>query len=218
MIPLPPKPFVIVIAGASGSGKSLLVHELANRLDDATTLHFDDYSQHLQGTDDLSAWASVGADPEQLFIPLLASDLRKLLAGSTVTNPQTGSTTKPASFIIIEDPFGRARIDIGRFVDFVVLLDTPLEICLARCILRAFSSESIVLDSKQVLLETVSAEHKLALLDKFLFGPYFPSETYRAVNALVRPTADLILDGLHSIDHHVSEILSALPPLLAKEK
>ena len=42
----------------------------------------------------------------------------------------------PADFILFEEPFGRARFEISKLVDFSVHLDLPADIALARAVLR----------------------------------------------------------------------------------
>ena len=42
----------------------------------------------------------------------------------------------PANYILFEEPFGRARFEISKLVDFSVHLDLPADIALARAVLR----------------------------------------------------------------------------------
>lgn len=157
--------FVIAISGASGSGKSALVKALVHRLGDAVALHFDDYSPRYFPTSKYPAgiakWIADGADPSAWETPQLVQDLRALRQGKSITLPGhkeiSKSTTlilralgrrkplvfsrnerilRPATYIVLEEPFGREREDMKELIDFVIALDTPLEVALARRLLE----------------------------------------------------------------------------------
>jgi uridine kinase len=128
---------VIGIAGAPGSGKSTVVRALAAALGDASVLHMDSYERMTRQTmEKLAEWAARGADLDELSMPLLADHLAALKAGHAVTDPSTGSAIQPARFIVFETQLGRAHAATGRHIDYLVWLDTPLDVALARTLRR----------------------------------------------------------------------------------
>ena len=201
--------FVIAIAGASGSGKSSIVREVAKSLGGAI-LYYDDYSQ-------FQKWPETNGPNDEILnlkevkLTKLVEDLQLLQNWQNVVNPRNGQEIKAAEYIIIEDPHGRERLDIGKEYDYVVLIDTPLEICLSRVILRAFAEKYFQKpDGTVVLQEEGDPKEKLVILDNFVFGPYWTRDYYFNVNKIVRKNADLIVDGLGTIEEIAQEIVEKI--------
>lgn len=135
-----PRPtFVVAVSGVSGAGKTTLVKRVAALLDDGIALHFDDYQPVTNYPTDLAGWIDAGQDLDAWEIPYPGGHLRQLLAdlkalreGKAIALPADKGEVKPARFIILEEPSGRARAGLRALIDFVVLLDLPLEMALAR--------------------------------------------------------------------------------------
>ena len=127
--------FVIAVSGPSGAGKSTTIRNLVARLNDTIALYFDDYEAS-SIYPDMTKWLANGADPNQFQTPQLSADLRALCAGKTITLPHNGEVVQPARMIVLEEPFGRERAEVADLIDFVVCIDLPLEIALARKLLR----------------------------------------------------------------------------------
>ena len=218
--------FVIAISGASGSGKSALVKALVHRLGDAVALHFDDYSPRYFPTskypDDIAKWIADGADPSAWETPQLVLDLRAIRQGKSITLPGYKEVSKPATFImralgrrkplvfprnerilgpatyiVIEEPFGREREGMKELIDFVIALDTPLEVALARRLLE--------IPEIPYFIEHPNEQYPTML--EFLRGYLYSSgrDLYIAVNEQVRKNCDLVLDGMKSIDELAEE-------------
>jgi len=66
----------------------------------------------------------------------MTADLLELRQGSSIRHPETKHVTMPTPIIVVEEPFGRSRPEFGVLVDFVAVLDTPLEVALTRRLLR----------------------------------------------------------------------------------
>lgn len=196
--------FVVAVSGTSGAGKSTIIEGLAARLGEATRLHFDEYLVLGNDVGEIVAWLAEGADPDRVETPELAADLARLVAGQPVARPGGGAAIRPAPFIIIEEPFGRARREIAPLIDFAVHLDVPLEIALGRRLLRAIHALPIA-DPPGGHAELV-ADIEGQLLAFLAIG----REAYLAADRAARGAADLVLDGLQPPDALVVRLVSEL--------
>ncbi len=126
-----PKTFVIAIAGHSGAGKSTLMESLATRLGNANSLSLDDYrSSSIYPP--VGKWLEAGADPNQFETPQFSADALALKKGKSIIHPVTQKVVEPADYLILEEHFGRARSAMRELIDFLVYVDTPLDIAHAR--------------------------------------------------------------------------------------
>lgn len=101
--------FVIAISGLSGAGKTSLVQKVTSLLKDAVSLYFDDYASVSKYPSNFSEWIREGADPNQWETPQLIEDLQALRQGKSISLPDNKGMIKTASFIVMEEPFGRER-------------------------------------------------------------------------------------------------------------
>lgn len=127
--------FTISVSGPSGSGKSTLTKQLRDKLVDAISFHFDDYASTNKYPDDFVEWLEKGADPKLVQNPNFNRDLYELVQGRSIKLPNN-QMVKSEKYIIVEEPFGRGREGMAELIDFVVCIDIPLEVALARRILR----------------------------------------------------------------------------------
>ena len=134
--------FVIGISSVSGGGKTAVAKKLTELLQDAVILCFDDYDDTTVHPEDLHTWLTAGADYNVWKTPGLTSDLQSLTTGNYITSPVDGSTIPAAKYIVFDAPLGRANSDTGRFIDFMVFIDTPLDIAMARRLLRDITSHT----------------------------------------------------------------------------
>ncbi|HSH82005.1 MAG TPA: hypothetical protein VLA19_26055 [Herpetosiphonaceae bacterium] len=192
---------VIAIAGPSGGGKTTLVQHVAALLDNATQVLFDDYAAVSTYPDDLSRWVATDADPTQWQTPRLADDLRALRMGVPVLHPGGTTLLQPTHYIVMEEPFGRERQEMAPLIDFVVVIDVPLEIALARRIQRTFTRG----------LEQWSAEQVLGLVDSYL-QEYIAwgSALYSIVNSRALASCDLAVDGRQPAKQLAEQIAMAV--------
>jgi uridine kinase len=130
----------ICIAGTSGADKTTLTRALARRCRNALIVSFDDYAYAPPSVLDSRRWIAEGADPAAWKVPKLTEDLLELRQGRPIRHSVTKLVTIPTPIIVVEEPFGRSRPELRALIDFVAVLDTPLEVALARRLLRELRS------------------------------------------------------------------------------
>lgn len=130
------QPFVIGISSVSGGGKTATARKLATLLLNAVTLCFDDYDDTNIHPENRQEWFQQGGDYNAWKTPTLTKDLKTLKSGKAITSVLDGSHISPAQFIIFDAPLGRTHCETGRFIDFMVFIDTPLDVAMARRLLR----------------------------------------------------------------------------------
>ena len=179
---------LIAIAGPPGSGKSTLARALVRRLGDAALVEMDDYQRMTElPIDAVADWLARGADHDELPVPLLGEHLAQLLGGSAVVVPATGHRIEPRRHIVLETHFGRAHRATGGFIDWLVWLDTPADVALARN-LRGFLAPLRQPQPAQALAG------RLAWIDGYL-GHYIEvvARLLQLQRERVRPAADLCI-------------------------
>lgn len=205
---------IVAISGAPGSGKSTLARGLAVALGDAAVVHLDHYEQATaEPIEAIARWMEDGADYDALPVPLLAEHLDALRAGRAVTDPATREAIGPAAWILFETQFGRAHHATGRHIDVLVWVNTPLDIALARTLLKT---------TRSALREAGAAAAQLAWTEGYLAN-YLAvvRQLVQMQKARVGAQADIVLEGTEQADALVvrarSEILKLLKARSAAE-
>ena len=125
------QPFIFAINATSGGGKTTTTRELQKRLPNSKALYFDDRNYDSDsGIEDTGEWIEAGADVNLWDLQRLADDIENLKQ----ENPD---------FIILDYPFGYKHNLIGPYLNYSVFIDTPLDIALARRIIRDYDGETI---------------------------------------------------------------------------
>lgn len=194
--------FVVAISGPSGAGKTSLVQKVTSLLEDAVSFYFDDYASVSKYPSNFSEWIREGADPNQRETPQLIKDLQMLRQGEAISLPDNKGMIKAASFIVMEEPFGRERSQMSGLIDFVACINLPLEVSLARRLLR---------DVEWCLSER-NPEYLAAYLKEYLTGYLSGAtrEVYLEVNARVLKNCDLVLNGVKSLNELADETVAAI--------
>ncbi len=188
--------FVIGVSSVSGGGETVTTKKLAELLQDAVILCFDDYDNANVHPENLQTWLIEGADYNAWKTPILTKDLRSLKAGNPITSPLDSSKILPAKFIVFDAPLGRSHFDTGQLIDFMVFIDTPLDVAMARRLLRGIpnANEQSPKDSIQSLKQD---------LHSYLNGG---RTIYLQFVHQVKQKCDLVLDGCLTVDELAAAI------------
>lgn len=188
------QPIVIGISGISGAGKSTLIKKLAESLQ-ATFLIWDDYDEISQSPEDYVKWYESSRNYDEWVYDDLANTLVKLKEGHKVICPATKRELYPTSYILFDAPMGYCHKATGKHIDFLIYLDTPPDIALARRLLRDYRYHP----EPQKMLEE---------LDYYLAHSrplYILTPEEKA--------CDLIIDGSLPLDKQEQQVLTALQTL-----
>ena len=203
--------YTIAISSVSGGGKTTLVKRTADLLK-GVSLFFDDYASVSEYPPDIKKWVEDGADVNEWKTPQFAQDLAALRKGESIVSHIDGASISPKEFIVIEEPMGRERVEMAPLIDFVVVIDTPLEIALTRRLLRDLapvSLENIEKASKEQLAE--GFVEIVTYLEGYLSG-YLDAgrDLYIVVQERAKETCDLVIDGCLSVDELSQQIAAAV--------
>jgi len=171
------KPYVIAINAVSGGGKTALAKLLASSLPKASLFCFDDLDASNLHPADFYEWTKRGSD-------LLEFDCQGI--AEAVGNEIAGGSSE---FIVLDYPFGRDHPRFQNQIDLSVFIDTPLDIALARRVLR-----------DHLEIPDISAEERLKGL-KGEMSHYIDKARHVYLGACRRKdTCDLVLDGWTSLE------------------
>lgn len=187
--------YIVAIAAPIGGGKSELSQMLAASLGGAQVVAFDDFEIATRQTASaMQTWLSQGADFNALEAPGLASCLEGARAGAVHTS------------VVFDMPLGRAWKPTQAMIDTLIWLDVPPEVALARRVREI--ALGLQIDDDSDIQSGLS--WLVAYLDNYVS---MIRHVLNAQYAVVRPMADLILDGTNSLESNVSHVVRYLERL-----
>lgn len=186
---------IIGISGNSGAGKTTLAEAFAKDLQ-VTRVGWDDFDDISISPDELVDWYHRGKDYHEFNYKALADILCDLKSEQSVKHPTLGHLLIPTEYIVFDAPLGRFHEQTGKYIDHWVHIKAPLDVSLARRVIRDFKAKD---KTKKELLE----ELEFYLSDS---RPLFLDHEWSA-------NADLIVDGMLSIEAQVEEIKRYLKTL-----
>ncbi|MBW1888560.1 MAG: hypothetical protein JRI52_09465 [Deltaproteobacteria bacterium] len=202
--------YIIAVAAPIGGGKTSFVTAIANRLNDATTIHYDHYEKATEEpVHNLMQWMKNGANFDDFIIPNLSNDLERLRSGESIIDPLTNTEITSKKYIIFEMPLGKEHKDTAEYIDLLIWIEIPLDIALARKI-KEFTG--------LFLAEYKQEMHKdrIIWLDTYLDN-YLQviGKVLQIQKKKVSANADIIVDGQSDFEtmlqHATKEILNKIP-------
>ncbi|MFY0762103.1 hypothetical protein AB1K32_25205 [Metabacillus dongyingensis] len=175
------KPKIISIAAFSGGGKTTITKKLGLELKSTKELFFDDYNFE-NAPADIIKWVNDGADYNVWNLDPLLSDIEEI----------TDSKEVP-SYILLDYPFSYKNDKIKNHIDLSIFIDTPLDVAMARRILRDYT-------------ESQSNEIQKELNFYLQYG----RRAYLEMENTIKPDSDTVIDGTLSPDRIVELILKEM--------
>ena len=185
---------IIGISGVSGSGKTTLTRSLGKALH-ATAIFWDDFDPISEGPSDYVTWFETSRDCNDWKYDALADVLRSLKQGKTLICPATQRKLIPTEYIVFDAPLGYEHQATGQWIDFLIFLDTPPDIALARRLIRDYKP-----------LAHPSGDRILKEVEDYLSStrPVY-LESYEKKNE-----SDLLLDGSLSLEALLRQCIGSL--------
>ena len=181
------KPYVITINAVSGGGKTALARLIRESLPASTLFCFDDFADTNIIPDDLYEWSKRGANPLEIDCPGMREAVEQAMKKGGL------------EYIVLDCPLGREHPRFSQLIDLAVFIDTPLDIAMARRILRDHTSESSI--SPETRLRQLRAE-----LTHYLEKARYPYlEAYKQKNR-----SDLVLDGWSGLEDMRDQVLAKI--------
>jgi uridine kinase len=167
----------IAIAAVTAGGKTTTVNRLIDRLKNVQALHFDDYSFEGE-VDDFNKWVLDGADYNVWNLKPLEEDIVKI------------KNSGKCDYLILDYPFAYGHQMIKKYIDIAIFIDTPLDIALARHILRDMETST-----GDAIRNDLNAYLKYARI------------AYLQMLKDILPSSDYVIDGSLDVDKIVDEIV-----------
>jgi uridine kinase len=188
--------FVVGLAGPPGAGKTTLTVLLRNRNHQVRVVYHDRYQPLTKMPEaQVRAWFARGGDPNEIDHSELVADLQNAIA------IESGAAHRP--LVLFETPFGRLHRATGALIDFLVWVDTPLDIALARAVL-AFTQIAQRESAPNAAREFILWQRQ------YMVNYPVVRSMYLAQRQRIAPNADLIVDGSYPAEVLAEQISAAL--------
>lgn len=168
---------IISVAAVTAGGKTTIVNELKKRLPNSRSLHFDHYTFEGE-VDNFYQWVLDGADYQVWNLKPLEDDILKIKSEGI------------CEYLILDYPFAYCHDTIKPYIDTAFFVDTPLDISLARRILRDMSD--------------ATADEIRRDLEMYL---KYARISFIQMQKDILPSSDYVIDGALSVEEIVNEIV-----------
>ena len=167
---------IIAVAALTAGGKTTIVNEIKQQMKNVKSLHFDDYS--FEGkVDDFYTWVMQGADYNVWDLSPLIKDICEIQESSE------------CDYLLFDYPFAYCHKALSGYIDCAVFVDTPLDIALARRVLR---------DMKEATGDEIREDMEIYLK--------YARVAYIQMLKDVLPSSDYVIDGTKELEEKVEEI------------
>ncbi len=186
-------PIIIAISGISGAGKTTITNLLSKRLS-ASALYWDEFDEISQAPSDYVKWHEESKDYNAWRYDALAACLEKIKGGHEVICPATKKALLPTPYIIFDAPLLYKHEATGKFIDIAFYIDTPLDIALARRLIRELQDNELT---------------KPALIKELRY--YLDCSRPLFIDVSVKDSANHLIDGSLPIEQQLDLIMEKLP-------
>ena len=169
---------VIAIAAVTAGGKTTTVNAIKKQLSNVKSLHFDDYVFEV---DNFYQWVLDGADYNVWNLEPLAKDILRVKNNGN------------CDYLILDYPFAYCHEQIRKYIDVAFFIDTPLDIALARRILRDMGNAS----GKDIRKD----------LTRYL---KYARIAFVQMQKDILPSSDYVIDGTMSTEYIAKEIINII--------
>ena len=168
---------IISVAAVTAGGKTTVVNEIQRKLPKTAVLHFDDYSFEVEVVD-FFKWTLDGADYNVWDLSPLEKDIISIKNDSSY------------EYLLLDYPFAYRHDTIKDYIYYAVFIDTPLDIAMARRVLRDFKDATAeeIRNDMEIYLKYARIAYVQMLKD-------------------ILPSSDYVIDGTKEIEHIVDEII-----------
>lgn len=171
---------IISVAAVTAGGKTTIVSELKKRLRNSQSLHFDNYTFEGE-VNNFFQWVLDGANYHVWNLTPLENDILKIKSAGI------------CDYLILDYPFAYCHDTIKPYIDTAFFIDTPLDIALARRILRDMNEAS-----------ADEIRHDLEIYLKYARISFIQMQKD------ILPSSDYVVDGTLSIEEIVNEIIAQI--------
>ena len=168
------------MSGVTASGKTTIINELKKNIKSAKSLHFDDYDFEGE-VEDFYQWVINGADYNVWNLEPLKEDILKF------------KRDNETQYILLDYPFAYKNNLIKPFIDCAIFINTPLDIAMARRVLRDMHSST-----GDEIREDMSFYLKYARI------------AYEEMLNTILPNSDYVIDGSMQLAEIVKQIMDII--------
>ncbi len=170
----------IAIAAVTAGGKTTVVNAIKEQFPRTASLHFDNYSFDGE-VEDFSKWVSEGADVHVWDLSPLKADIERIIRSGEY------------DYLLLDYPFAYQHQMIKDYLDCCIFIDTPLDVALARRVLR---------DMKEASADEIRNE-----LDTYLKCARI---AYVQMQKEHKLTSDYVIDGAKELETIINEAMEII--------
>lgn len=171
---------IIAVSAVTAGGKTTAVNAVKEKLPRCTSLHFDDYSFEGE-VDDFHQWVLDGTDYNVWNLSPLKADIENIISSGEY------------DYLLLDYPFAYRNDLIRDYIDCAVFIDTPLDIAMARRILR---------DMKNASADEIREEMNVYL--------NYARIAYVQMLKDIKPSSDYVIDGVQDLEYITMELLDII--------
>ena len=171
---------IIAIGAVTAGGKTTLVNAIKDKLTRTASLHFDDYSFDVE-VNEFYKWVSDGANYNVWDLSPLKADIEKIINSDRY------------DYLLLDYPFAYQNKMIKDYLDCCIFIDTPLDIALARKVLR---------DMKESSADDIRYE-----MDVYL---KYARIAYVQMLQDILPISDYVIDGTKELKIIINEAMEII--------